>query len=107
MVKRDARRARKRIEVRYGTEKADRTAFTKDISDTGLRLRTNTVLVAGTKLRIELEFPDRVFGMWGRVEWARKVPARLTHTLECGMGISFVDPPADWKPFYEAWRAGK
>ena len=107
MEKRDTRRARKRIEVRYGTEKADRTAFTKDISDTGLRLRTNAVMVPGTKLRVELKFPDRVFSMWGRVEWARKVPPQLTHTLECGMGISFIDPPADWKPFYEAWRAGK
>ena len=89
---------------RYGVEKPDRTGFTMNLSETGLFVKTNNVYKPGTTLQLELEFPERKFSMWGRVIWAKKVPPQLAHILECGMGICFVDPSAEWMEFYEAWR---
>jgi hypothetical protein len=42
--------------------------------------------------------------MWGRVVWAKVVPPQLSHVLECGMGICFIDPSDDWKTFFLAWK---
>jgi Tfp pilus assembly protein PilZ len=91
--------------VKYGTDKADRTAFTKNLSETGLFIGTNNVFKPGTTIQVELKFPDRTFSMWARVVWAKKVPSQLAHVVECGMGVCFVDPSADWLEFYEQWRA--
>ena len=104
--KRNQNRAKKRLMVKYGIEQADRTAFTKNISDTGLCLRTNHVFRPGSTVQIELHFPDRVISMWGRVAWAKKVPPNMAHILDCGMGLSFVDPTAEWFEFFESWRNG-
>jgi Tfp pilus assembly protein PilZ len=91
--------------VRYGTDKADRTAFTKNLSETGLFIGTNNVFKPGTTIQVELKFPDRSFSMWARVIWAKKVPSQLAHVVECGMGVRFVDPTAEWMDFYNEWKA--
>lgn len=91
--------------VKYGTDKADRTAFTKNLSETGLFIGTNNVFKPGTTIQVELKFPDRTFSMWARVIWAKKVPSQLAHVVECGMGVCFVDPSAEWLEFYERWKA--
>jgi Tfp pilus assembly protein PilZ len=91
--------------VKYGTDKADRTAFTKNLSETGLFIGTNNVFKPGTTIQVELKFPDRTFSMWARVVWAKKVPSQLAHVVECGMGVCFVDPSVDWLEFYEQWKA--
>jgi hypothetical protein len=101
--KRVTRRTRRRLMVRYGTTEANKTAFTKNVSDTGLFLQTNSVLRPGTTLQVEVVFPDRSFKMWARVIWAKKVPPELAHILACGMGICFIDPPADWIEYYHSW----
>jgi len=98
-------RAKRRLMVKYGTEKADRTAFTGDVSESGLFLRTNAVLAPGTVVQVEIEFPERKWSLWGRVAWAKKVPAQLAHVIPCGMGIEFVEPPPDWSDFFAAWQA--
>ena len=101
--KRIAKRARRRLMVRYGTGSPEKTAFTRNVSDTGLFLQTNSVLRPGTTIQVEVIFPDRAFKMWARVVWAKKVPAELAHMLSCGMGICFIDPPADWIEYYHIW----
>jgi Tfp pilus assembly protein PilZ len=102
--KRSEGRAKKRVMVKYGIEKTDRTAFTKNISETGLCLKTNHVFKPGSTVQIELHMPDRTFSMWGRVAWAKKVPPNLAHVLDCGMGLSFVDPSPEWLEYYESWK---
>ena len=82
--------------VKYGAQKLDRTAFTKNISETGLYIQTNHVFPPGTTLQVEIHMPDKVFSMWARVAWAKKVPPNLSHVLECGMGLTFIDPAPDW-----------
>jgi hypothetical protein len=92
--------------VKYGAEKIDRTAFTKNVSETGLYIQTNHVFPPGTTLQIELHMPDKTFSMWARVAWAKKVPPNLAHVLECGMGLAFVEPAAGWPDYFKQWHKG-
>jgi Tfp pilus assembly protein PilZ len=98
-----ARRAKRRVMVRFGEKSADRMAFTKNLSETGLFMQTNFVVKPGTVLSVELHFPDRKFSMWARVVWAKRVPPQLAHVLECGMGICFLEPTPDWLSFFRDW----
>lgn len=100
-----APRAPRRLMVKYGPSAPDKTAFTQNISETGLFLRTNMVHAPGTTLQIEIEFPERKFSLWCRVVWAKKVPPQLAHVLQCGMGICFIDPPSDWYDFFAIWKS--
>ena len=54
--------------------------------------------------KIELVFPEHKFALWGRVVWAKRVPPQLAHILDCGMGVCFIDPTADWLEFFETWQ---
>ena len=105
MNKRGNGRTRRRLMVKYGTDKADRTAFTKNLSETGLFIGTNNVFKPGTTIQVELKFPEHTFNMWARVVWAKKVPSQLAHVVECGMGVCFVDPSPEWLEFYDRWKA--
>ena len=107
MDKRDNTRTRKRLMVKYGTDKTDRTGFTKNLSETGLFIGTNNVFRPGTTIQVEIQFPERKYSMWAKVVWAKKVPTQLAHVLECGMGVCFVETPPDWLEFFHTWRSGK
>ena len=104
MEKRVQDRAKKRLMVKYGIEKLDKTAFTKNVSATGLCIQTNHVFKPGSTIQLEIHAPDQVFSIWARVAWAKKVPAQLAHVLECGMGLSFVDPPPEWLEYFKKWH---
>ena len=103
ITNRTLNRAKRRMMVRYGLSKADKMAFTKNLSETGLFLQTNQVFKPGTTLHVQIQFPKNTFTMWGRVMWAKTVPAQLAHVVECGMGVQFVDPPAEWGGFFREW----
>ncbi|MCP3981744.1 MAG: pilus assembly protein PilZ [bacterium] len=105
--KRRTERARRRLMVKFGQTKADKTGFTKNLSATGLSVKTNSVFKPGTTIQIVVDFQERAFTMWGRVCWAKKVPPQLSHVLDCGMGIQFVDPPEDFLEFFREWTAKK
>ena len=102
--KRFSKRARRRLMVRYGTGAPEHTAFTKNLSGTGLFLQTNSVFRPGTTLQVQIQFPDRTFSHWARVVWAKKVPVQLAHILECGMGLAFIDPTPEWLAYFESWK---
>jgi uncharacterized protein (TIGR02266 family) len=102
--KRIAPRSRKRLSVRFGIDETDKLGFTRNVSSTGLFVQTNLPLPPGTLIRLEIAFPERTFVMMGRVAWAKKVPAQLAHVLECGMGVRFVQPPPEFKAFFEEWQ---
>ena len=104
MEKRDIERARKRVMIRYGVESTHKTGFSRNLSETGLFIGTNTVFKPGTTIQVEIDFPKRKFNMWARVIWAKKVPAQLAHLLDCGMGICFIDPTPEWIEHYREWR---
>jgi Tfp pilus assembly protein PilZ len=96
-------RAKRRVMVRYGTRAPDKTAFTKNVSETGMFLQTNQVMRPGTTIQVQAEFPDQTFTMWARVVWAKKVPPQLAHVLGAGMGVCFIDPEPEWLEYYKRW----
>ena len=96
-------RAKRRLMVRFGTSAADKMAFTRDVSETGLFVRTNTVFKPGTTIQVQIQFPDRTFSMWARVVWAKTVPPQVAHILDCGMGVCFVDPSSEWLTYFAEW----
>jgi hypothetical protein len=101
--KRITERKRRRLTVRFGANSPERTGFTRNISATGIFIQTNLPLPPGTILHVEIAFPERTFALRGRVVWAKKVPAQLAHVIECGMGIRYVQPPAEYRDYFERW----
>jgi hypothetical protein len=93
--------------VRYGTSAVDKRAFTKNLSETGICLKTNAVVRPGTTLQLEIQSEEIKFSMWGQVIWAKKVPPQLAHVLDCGMGIRFIDPDSGWIDFARTWRPAR
>jgi Tfp pilus assembly protein PilZ len=90
--KRDIRRIKKRLTIRFGIDDAARVAFTEDISMTGLFIKTPNVIPPNSKIRIEIDLPDRpLVSLEARVMWAKKVPANLFHLVKkSGMGVRFL-----------------
>jgi Tfp pilus assembly protein PilZ len=90
--------------VRYGLTAAEKTAFTKNLSETGLFLQTNQVFKPGSTIHVQIQFPGESVAMWARVVWAKTVPAQLAHVLECGMGVHFIEPPSEWSRIFREWK---
>lgn len=89
--KRDIQRQKKRIAVKFGLEEATRTAFSEDISLTGMFIRTPNICVPNSKIVIEFNVEDATVNIVARVMWAKKVPANLFHLVKkCGMGVRFL-----------------
>jgi uncharacterized protein (TIGR02266 family) len=103
--KREAARAETRLDVRFGVDSPDHTGKTRNISAAGLFVQTSDVIQPGTTVLLEVIFPDRTFELKGVVAWAKKVPPRLAHLLDCGMGIRFTQPPEEFRSYFEEWRA--
>lgn len=89
-------RHRRRVEVHYTAKgRPEQIGFSGNISASGMMLRTPQVAPPGTILRLEVRFPQRTIVLTGRVMWARTGPLSWLSTGKIGMGIKFVDPPAD------------
>ena len=98
-------RHRKRVMVRFGDEKPDRTAFTANLSVNGVLLQTNHIFHPGTILQVEIRPPEgSTFLLAGRVVWGKKVPPRLQSVKSCTMGLYFKDPPPEWTEFCQGWN---
>ncbi|MFZ2949421.1 MAG: PilZ domain-containing protein [Desulfuromonadaceae bacterium] len=90
--KRDIRRIRKRIPIRFGIDETVRVAFTEDISMTGMFIRTPHIIHPNSRIKIEITLPDgyRV-ELEARVMGAKKVPANLFHLVKkSGLGVHFL-----------------
>jgi len=90
--KRDVRRIKKRISIRFGFNEAVRVAFTEDISMIGMFIKTPNVIPPNSRIIIEFVLPEgsRV-ELEARVMWAKKVPQNLFHLVKkSGMGVRFL-----------------
>ncbi|NTW99892.1 MAG: PilZ domain-containing protein [Geobacteraceae bacterium] len=90
--KRDIRRIKKRISIRFGIDEAVRVAFTEDVSMTGMFIISPHVITPNTRILIQFDLPEgsRV-EVEARVMWAKKVPANLFHLVKkSGMGVRFL-----------------
>jgi hypothetical protein len=89
-------RYRRRLEVHYTAPgHTPQIGFSGNISNTGMMIRTPNVLPPGTIVRMELRVPQGTIAVSGRVVWARTGPMTWLATGRIGMGIRFIDPPAD------------
>lgn len=88
--KRLEKRHRKRVKVRYGEESPAKVAFTEDVSEGGLFIKTALVARPSSTLKLEITTSDNeTISVEGRVQWARKVPPNLLMKTKGGMGIRF------------------
>jgi len=87
--KREIKRKRKRLRLRFGAEQPQRVAFTEDLSERGLFVITGQPERPGTQLVLEINLPDgQQVIAHGRVRWAKKVPPNLIRIAsKGGMGI--------------------
>ncbi len=98
-------RLKTRLQVRYGPTAPERSDRVETISEGGLYINTNDVSKVGTRLLLEIEFPDRVVTQRGEVVWAIQVPEHLRDSLVCGIGIEFVYPGNGWATFFRGYSA--
>ncbi len=98
-------RHRKRVKVRFGPEGPEKIAFTTNLSEHGLLLKTNYVHPPGTMLQVEVDALDYpTFTLLGRVVWVKRVPPRLQQVKSSAMGLYFKEPSQDWIEFCEHWN---
>jgi hypothetical protein len=86
--KRKIKRTLKRLKLRYGVSRASTLAFTEDVSETGVFVRTVNVMGPGVIMQVELFMPDNLpVTFEARVVWSRRVPGSLIHLSKGGMGL--------------------
>ena len=89
--KRDIRRVKKRLTVRFGTEESARVAFSEDISRTGMFIKTANIYPPNTRIMLDLDISGNTVQLEARVMWAKKVPQNLFHLVKkSGMGVRFL-----------------
>ena len=99
-------RHHKRAMVRFGPDRAEKTAFTTNLSEHGVLLQSRYVFPPGTMLNVEVDSPGYpTFTLMGRVVWVRKMPPRLQQVRPSTMGLYFKEPSQDWIEFCERWNA--
>ena len=91
-----SKRARKRVEVRFGPDEPTFIGYSGNVSRTGVMVRPVRVFAPGTILQLELKFPAGSFRMRGFVVWAREGGVQWLSTGRVGMGITFIDPPEEF-----------
>ena len=96
-------RVRVRLKVSYGLTSADCTAAAENISESGMYINTNQTFKPGTRLILQIEFPDRLCVHRGEVVWAIQAPEHLRGELICGMGIRFLKARPEWHAFFNEW----
>ena len=87
--KQNSRRARRRVQVRYGVGETRFIGYSGNVSRSGVMVRAARVL------DIELKFPDHTFRLRGEVVWAREGSYQWVLVGRVGMGINFIEPPED------------
>ena len=90
--KRNLKRHRKRMTLKFGIGGLSRVAFTEDISRQGMCIKTAFVHPPGSSIDIDLTLPDGTpVKLVGEVMWAKKVPPNMIHLIKkCGMGVRFT-----------------
>jgi Tfp pilus assembly protein PilZ len=94
MERRIHRRFPRRIELRYWRpgEVQGHTAYTTNISKSGLFLSSSTSLTSGERLRLEIIDRESGFFAEGRVTRVHRVPLALRHVDQQGVGVRFLLP---------------
>lgn len=107
--KRDIKRKRKRVKVRFGLDVPRKMAFSDDISCEGIFIKTASPEQPGELLNIEITLPDQTLvACKGRIHWAKRVPPNMVRLLsKGGMGVnilSFSEGQQAYEAFVESLR---
>ena len=89
------KRLRRRIEIHYGEGEPKHPGYSGNISTAGIMIRTTRVFPPGTILALQLKFPESTFLLDAVVMWARQGSVQWLQTGKVGMGLMFVNPPAE------------
>ena len=100
-------RQRKRIKIRFGIGEATKLAYTEDISDTGIFVKTMHIPPINTRLLVEFSPEERgLVRIEARVMWAKKVPATVFHLAKkAGFGLRFIrflDGESIFQEYYDS-----
>jgi hypothetical protein len=86
--KRQEKRLRRRLPLKFGSDGLQRTGFTEDLSAEGFYIKTVHVLAPNTRVMVELSPPGKgVILLEGVVRWRRQVPLLLLQTTKGGIGV--------------------
>lgn len=90
--KRGGQRFRKRFTVRFGAPEPTRLAFSEDIHESGMFIKTTNVYPPGSIILVSFELPDAGEVLCeARVMWAKRVPPQVIHLVsKSGMGVKFL-----------------
>lgn len=90
--KRKLNRYKKRLSVRFGHDRPSQFAFSEDLSDHSIFIKTGKLYPLGTILQIELTLPDDASVCFeGMVRWSKKVPPQLISKVQkAGLGIKIM-----------------
>jgi hypothetical protein len=90
--KRDITRIRKRLSLKFGIDAPNKVAFTEDLSQDGLFVKTVYPSPPGSRIHIDLTMPDgNSVLMVGMSRWRKSVPPQVIHLVKkCGMGIKIL-----------------
>lgn len=89
--KRDLKRHKKRISIRFGISETNRVAFTEDISLCGMFIKTPNVAPPNSVVKITFTIDEAPVEIDARVMWAKKVPQNMFHLVKkSGMGVRFL-----------------
>jgi Tfp pilus assembly protein PilZ len=91
--KRITKRVRRRLSLRFGHDKPVRMAFTEDVTDDGMFIKTTNLYRPGTQITIELILPDETKAtIIGMVKWSKKVPPNMIHLVKkAGLGVKILN----------------
>jgi Tfp pilus assembly protein PilZ len=67
-------------------------AFTEDVTDDGMFIKTTNLYRPGTRIAIELILPDETkVTITGMVIWSKKVPPNMIHLVKkAGLGVKIL-----------------
>jgi len=107
--KRDIKRKRKRLKVRFGIEEPRKMAFTDDVSNDGIFIMTAAPEKPGMVLNLEITLPDESLVLCqGRIHWAKRVPLNMLRLVnKGGMGLkilSFTQGEQAYEEFVESLK---
>ena len=108
--KRTLKRIRRRLSLRFGVDKPVRLAFTEDVTEGGLFIKTTNLYPPGTRVYIEHILPDESrVKVTGCIRWTKKVPPTMIHLVKkAGVGVKilgFESGENDFRAFMEGAQA--
>ncbi len=87
--KRNKNRFPKRLQLRYGPENPEKMAYTGDLSEDGLFIRTVVAKIVHGRMQIEITTPEGdLIIVEGQIRWAKRVPPQMVQKHpRAGFGI--------------------